>query len=76
MAVADSFIVLFDAVRKRPDAVGHGREGQYFVENGEHALADVSREIGRALVSFRKATTEEVTSFSKVEIDKYYNGVS
>lgn len=74
-AVADLYIVLFDAILKNPEEVGHGREGFYFGENGEHTLLDISAEIGKALVALGKAKTDEVTPFSDAELDKYYGGV-
>lgn len=74
--VADLFIVLLDAALERPDEVGHGREGFYFGENGEHTLLDISKEIGKALVALGKAKTDEVTSFTQADLDKYYGGVS
>lgn len=54
-------------------AVGHGREGFYFGLNGEHNLYDVSKELGRALVVLGKASSDEPTTFTKEEIDKYFD---
>ena len=73
--MADLYIILFDAILKNPEEVGHGREGFYFGENGEHTLLNVSAEIGKTLVALGKAKTDEVTSFSDAEMDKYYGGV-
>jgi len=72
--VADLYIVLFNAIRKNPEAVGHGREGFYFGENGEHTLYDVGKELGRALVACGKSSSDEPTTFTPEEIDKYFQG--
>jgi len=72
--IADLFIVLFNAIRADPDEVGHGREGYYFGENGEHVLYDISKEVGRAMVACGKSSSDEPTTFTKEEIDKYFNG--
>lgn len=72
--VADLYIVLFDAIRTNPDVVGHGREGYYFGLNGEHTLYDVGKELGRALVEFGKNKSDEPSTFTPEEINKYFNG--
>lgn len=69
--VADLYLVLFDAIRKDP-TTGHGREGFYFGENGEHSLYEVGKAIGEALVALGKSDNPEPTTFSKEEIDKYF----
>ncbi|KAH9947915.1 NAD-P-binding protein [Amylocystis lapponica] len=68
--VVDLYIILLDNILSGTP-VGHGREGFYFGENGEHSLYDISRAIGAAMVELGKAKTDEVTSFSKAELDKY-----
>ncbi|KAF9453418.1 NAD(P)-binding protein [Macrolepiota fuliginosa MF-IS2] len=73
--VADLYIDLYNAIKANPDAVGHGRDGFYFGLNGEHVLYDVSKELGRVLVAFGKSSEEEPTTFTKEEIDKYFNGL-
>ncbi|OCH93048.1 NAD-P-binding protein [Obba rivulosa] len=70
--VADLYIVLFDAITARPDAVGHGREGFYFGENGEHTWYDISKAIGRALVELGVSESGEPTTFSREELIKYF----
>ncbi|KAF5359799.1 hypothetical protein D9756_003346 [Leucocoprinus leucothites] len=59
-----------------PEKVGHGRNGFYFGLNGEHTLYDVGKELGRTLVAVGKSSSEEPTTFTKEEIDKYFNGSS
>ncbi|KAF5382083.1 hypothetical protein D9615_004318 [Tricholomella constricta] len=71
--VADLFLVLYDAIRSNP-ATGHGREGFYFGENGEHNLYEVGKAVGKALVEIGKAKSDEPTTFTKEEIDKYFGG--
>jgi len=72
--VADLYIVLFNAIRANPDKVGHGRDGYYFGENGEHAMYDISKEVGRVLVALGKSSSDEPTAFTKEDLDKYYKG--
>lgn len=73
--VADLYIVLFDAILSGAPPPGHGREGFYFGENGEHKLYDISKAISQALVELGKGGDPEPTSFSDEEIQKYF-GVS
>ncbi|KAI0326560.1 NAD-P-binding protein [Cubamyces sp. BRFM 1775] len=54
--------------------IGHGKEGYYFAENGEHKLYDVARRIGAVLKDFGLADTEEPSMFSQEELDKYFAG--
>ncbi|GBE88351.1 hypothetical protein SCP_1301660 [Sparassis crispa] len=71
--VADLYIVVFDAVMSGKP-IGHGREGFYFAENGEHQLYDIGKAIGAALVDLGMAKSDEPTTFSKAELDKYFGG--
>jgi hypothetical protein len=71
--VADFYIDLYNAIKAKPDAVGHGREGFYILLNGEHTLYDVCKEIGRALVASGKATSELPTTFTQEEVNLYFN---
>lgn len=63
--------MLFNAIKSSPDKVGHGREGFYFSENGEHTLYQVGKAIGEALVSLGKTTDPEPSSFTKEEVEMY-----
>jgi len=69
--VADLYIVLYNSIVSNP-ATGHGREGIYFGENGEHTLYDVNKAIGEALMSIGKADNPEPTVLTTEEIDKYF----
>lgn len=69
--VVDLYILLFDAVLTNPENVGHGREGYFFVENGEFRWYDLSKAIGEALVEAGLAKSSEPTSFSDEELIKY-----
>lgn len=71
MAVADLFIVIFNAALADPKTA-HGREGFYFGENGEHVLSDISKAIGKAMVRLGKAKTAEPTTFTEDEVIKYF----
>lgn len=70
--MADLFIVLFDSIVANPDKVGHGREGYYFGENGEHTWYDISKAISKALVELGHGKSEEPSTFTPEEIIKYF----
>ncbi|PPQ95716.1 hypothetical protein CVT26_008359 [Gymnopilus dilepis] len=73
--VAELYVVLFNAIRKGDNhACGHGREGFYFGENGEHTLYEVGKAIGDAMVQLGLSNNAEPTTFTKEEIDKYLEG--
>ncbi|KAH9895219.1 NAD-P-binding protein [Cubamyces lactineus] len=71
--VAHLYEVLWNNVLSCKD-IGHGKEGYYFAENGEHKLYDVAKRIGVVLKDFGLANTEEPSTFSKEELDKYFYG--
>ncbi|KAG6915857.1 hypothetical protein DXG01_009564 [Tephrocybe rancida] len=71
MVVADLYTVLYNSI-KTNSATGHGREGFYFGENGEHTLYDIGKAVSEALVELGKSKSPEPTPFSKDEIDKYF----
>ncbi|KAF9453420.1 NAD(P)-binding protein [Macrolepiota fuliginosa MF-IS2] len=71
--VADLYIAIFNATLSNPHT-GHGREGYYFGENGEHTLYDVGREIGHVLVELGKSSVAEPTTFTQEEVNKYFAG--
>ena len=56
--------------------VGHGRQGFYFAENGEHHLYDIGRAIGAVPKDFRLVEEAEPSSFTTEELEKYFDGVS
>lgn len=68
----DLFIVLYDAIVNNPDKIGHGRDGFYFGENGEHLWYDISKAIGKALVKRGISKSDEPTTFTKEELVKYF----
>lgn len=67
---ADGFIVILEKALEGKTATG--REGYYFLENGEYIFRDVAAEIGRVLKCLGKAETDEVTPFSDEEVQKYF----
>ncbi|CAL1699088.1 unnamed protein product [Somion occarium] len=73
--IADLYIVLFDAIVTNPDKVGHGREGYYFGENGEHHWSQISRAIGEAFVQLGISTDPEPTPFTDEELIKYFGSL-
>ncbi|KAI0364431.1 NAD-P-binding protein [Pilatotrama ljubarskyi] len=54
--------------------IGHGKEGYYFAENGEHRLYDIAKAIGAALKDLDLAETDEPSSFTKEELVNYFDG--
>ena len=66
------FIVLFDAITQHPDTTGHGWEGLYFGESGEHRWLDISLAIGRAMHALGLADDPAPTPFSQEELVRYF----
>jgi hypothetical protein len=71
VSVGNLYLVLFDAATADP-RTGHGSEGYYFGENGEHTLYEVGKQIGNVLVELGKSTNAEPTAFTPEEINKYF----
>ncbi|KAA1467579.1 NAD(P)-binding protein [Dentipellis sp. KUC8613] len=70
--VAQMFIVVFDAVLgPNGQSVAHGREGFYYVENGEYELMDVSKEVAKAFYDLGIQKTPDVKPFTEEEKAKY-----
>ncbi|TBU33513.1 NAD(P)-binding protein [Dichomitus squalens] len=70
--IAELYIVLFDNIISDPDKTGHGWEGFYFGENGEHHWIDISRAVGKAMVELGLTDNAEPTSFTAEELAKYW----
>jgi hypothetical protein len=70
--VSDLYIVLLKSAVSNPATTGHGREGFYFGENGEHSLFEISQEISKVLVELGKGKSAEPTTFSEEEVVKYF----
>ncbi|KAG6830660.1 hypothetical protein H0H92_015557 [Tricholoma furcatifolium] len=73
-SVADLYLVLYDAIFTAGSNVGHGREGIYFGENGEHSWYDLSAEISKVLVKIGRSTSDKPTTFTKDEMQRYFGG--
>ncbi|CAL1702850.1 unnamed protein product [Somion occarium] len=73
--VANLFLVLFDTILSNPEKVGHGSEGYFFAENGEHTWYDLSKAIGEALVQAGLSKDSEPTSLTDDELIKYTGSV-
>ncbi|KAF8994654.1 hypothetical protein BDQ17DRAFT_1311423 [Cyathus striatus] len=69
--IASLYVTLFDVILSGKE-VGHGREGFFFGENGEHTLYQIGEAIAKALVELGKGKSREPTTFTKEEIDKYF----
>lgn len=67
---AELYYVLFDAIisGKNPE---HGREGYYFIENGEYKLKQVCDAIAKSLYALGKADKDEPVDLSPEEREKY-----
>ncbi|KAG7089749.1 hypothetical protein E1B28_011403 [Marasmius oreades] len=72
--LADLYSVLYDSIVQNPDQTGHGREGFYFGASGEHRLYDIGKALGEALVELGISSSAEPTTFSQLELDKYFRG--
>ncbi|KAI0738076.1 NAD-P-binding protein [Daedaleopsis nitida] len=70
--VVDLYITLFDSIANNPSKTGHGWDGLYYAENGEHTLLELGRAIGAALVSLGVANTAEPTTYTPQEIKTYF----
>lgn len=66
--VANLYVALFDSIVRVPQMTGHGWEGFYFGEVGEHTWFQVSKAIGDALVYFGIASESEPTPFTTEEL--------
>ncbi|KIJ63848.1 hypothetical protein HYDPIDRAFT_133756 [Hydnomerulius pinastri MD-312] len=69
--IGDLYIVVYDAILE--GKAGHGREGLYFGENGEHVLKDISIKIAEALNDLGESSSREPTSFDQSDYDKPEN---
>lgn len=56
--------------------IGHGRQGYYFGESGEHSLFGLGQAIGNALVAAKIADAAQPTTFTQEDLDKYMGGSS
>lgn len=72
LAAADLYLILFDIVRKNPDAVGHGPEGYYFVENLDYSSLEAAQAISETLFELEVASSKEPTPFTQEELEKNF----
>ncbi|KAI1792972.1 NAD(P)-binding protein [Ganoderma leucocontextum] len=70
--IAELYIVLFDNIVANPDKTGHGWEGFYFGENGEHHWLDISKAIGQAMSELGLSDNPEPTAFTVDELKRYW----
>ncbi|KAI0719155.1 NAD(P)-binding protein [Cerioporus squamosus] len=70
--IAELYMVVFDSLTSNPDKTGHGWEGFYFGENGEHSWYQISKAIGEALVELGIAGDSEPTTFTVEELVQYF----
>ena len=65
-------MVLFNNIMNNPDKVGHGWQGFYFAENGEHRWLDISKAIGQAMFELKLTENPEPTEFTVAELTHYF----
>ncbi|KAJ3514591.1 hypothetical protein NLJ89_g2290 [Agrocybe chaxingu] len=70
--VADLYVALYDSIKTNPKGTGHGREGFYIAENGEHTMYQIGKAIAEDLVARGKATNPEPSTFTGEEINIYF----
>ncbi|KAF9220841.1 NAD(P)-binding protein [Gyrodon lividus] len=66
--IGDLYIVLYDAILE--GKAGHGREGLYFGENGEHLLKDIAVKVAEALHDFGASDSREPTPFDEQDYSR------
>ncbi|KAJ7635022.1 NAD-binding protein [Roridomyces roridus] len=71
--LADLYMALYDSITSNP-STGHGVNGYYFGENGEHSFYDLAKAVGEALVALGKSDDREPTTYSQAELDQYFGG--
>ncbi|EPQ59897.1 hypothetical protein GLOTRDRAFT_28879, partial [Gloeophyllum trabeum ATCC 11539] len=72
--IADLYITLFDAATANPNTP-NGREGYYFGESDHYLMYDVAKAVAKTLVELGRGKSEEPTTFTKEEMQKYFGGV-
>ncbi|KAG1898945.1 uncharacterized protein F5891DRAFT_1190131 [Suillus fuscotomentosus] len=72
--IASLYITIFDAAIRGPGEAGHGREGFYFGENGEHRVGRISEVIAELLFEAKIGKSPEPTVFTEDELQKYFGG--
>ena len=72
LTATELYMLIFDSHTSSPDKTGHGWEGYYFGENGEHSWYEISKAIGEALVELGVATEAEPTTFTVEELVQYF----
>ncbi|RPD75004.1 NAD-P-binding protein [Lentinus tigrinus ALCF2SS1-7] len=70
--IADLYITVFDVAVRDPDVAGHGWNGFYLGESGEHTWYQVSKTIGQVLVDHGISGDPEPTPFTPEELVKYF----
>lgn len=63
------YVILYDAILA--GKAGHGREGLYFVENGQYVYKDVAAKIGEALLDLGGSKTAEPSTFVEEDFKKF-----
>ncbi|KAG0697656.1 hypothetical protein DFH29DRAFT_944933 [Suillus ampliporus] len=72
--VATLYTSVFNAAVKGPDETGHGHEGYYFGENGEHRVGEISEILAKLLYEMKLGESPEPTVFTDEELQRYFRG--
>lgn len=72
--ITSLYITIFDAAIRGTGEAGHGREGFYFGENGEHRVGRISEVIAELLFEVKLGKSPEPTVFTEDELQKYFGG--
>ncbi|KAI0635606.1 NAD-P-binding protein [Trametes polyzona] len=67
---ADFYLILFDAALEKREKIPHGREGFYYLENGEHTWYDLCKTIAKELHAKGASKTDEPTTFTDEELTR------
>ncbi|KAF6756749.1 hypothetical protein DFP72DRAFT_1168893 [Ephemerocybe angulata] len=68
----DLYMRLFDAVRKAPGKIGHGKNGFFFVESCEYNAYEVAEAAGKALKELGVVDIAEPDNLTDEEKTKYF----
>jgi len=71
--IVDLYIVLYDAATANPNTPS-GREGFYFGESDHYLMYDVVKTVAKVLVELGRGKSEEPTTFTDEEMQKYFGG--
>ncbi|KAH9903078.1 NAD-P-binding protein [Cubamyces lactineus] len=69
--LVDVYIRMFDAVLQDPSKVSHGREGYFFIDNGELSVRELLQTMADALFALGRISTRELIPYAPDEAGKF-----